>query len=121
MNEEIKTMSHTIRVITLIETGIAVLISFLFQASFKVSIGIIAGAMIGIIGFSMIVFMSETISQNHNPKARAFRSYLLRYLFYGCTFALFMIRGVPALSLLVGMLCHKSSMYVYAFIKRKED
>ena len=121
MNEEIKTMSHTIRVITLIETGIAVLISFLLGASIKVSIGIIAGAMIGIIGFSMIVLMSETISANQNPKARAYRSYLFRFLFYGCMFALFMLRGIPILSLLIGMLCHKTSMYVYTFMKRKGD
>lgn len=118
MNEEIKTMSRTIRIITLLVTVVAVLISFLFGASLKVSIGIIAGAMIGIIGFSMIVLMSETISQNQNPKARAYRSYLLRYIFYGCMFALFMLRGVPVLSLLAGMLCHKSSMYIYAFINK---
>ena len=120
MNQEIKTMTKTIRKITLIEMVIAVLISFLLGYNIKVTIGIIAGTMIGMIGFSMIVLMSETISQNPNPKGKAYRSYLLRYVFYGCMFALFMLRGVPVLSLLIGILCHKTSMYVYAFIKRKE-
>jgi hypothetical protein len=121
MNEEIKTMSKMIRIITLVETLTAVLISFLLGFNLKVAIGIIAGAMIGIIGFSMIVLMSETITQNPNPKGKAFRSYLLRFIFYGCLFALFMVRGVPVLALFVGMLCHKSSMYIYTFMKRKED
>ena len=121
MNQEIKTMSKTIRIITLIEMTIVVLISFLLGYNKEVLIGIVAGALIGIIGFSMIVLMSETISQNQNPKGKAFRSYLVRYIFYGCMFALFMLRGIPVLSLLVGMLCHKTSMYIYTFMKRKED
>lgn len=115
-------MTKQIRIITLIELAIAVLISFLLPIrSLYIAIGIIAGGLIGIIGFQMIVHLSASIELYENPKGQGMRSYVLRYIFYACTFALFMWKGVPILSLLVGMLCHKTSMYVYALLHRKED
>lgn len=79
------------------------------------------GALTGIIGFSMITHMSNTIELYGNPKAKGYSSYVKRYAIYTLIFALAAWRGVHVLALLAGMLLHKGAILIYVFLHRKED
>lgn len=123
MMDETSQMGKEIRRITLalalVSCGISLM---LFQGHFKdIGAGILIGALTGIIGFSMITHMSNTIELYGNPKAKGYSSYVKRYASYTLIFALAAWRGVHVLALLAGMLLHKGAILIYVFLHRKED
>lgn len=121
---ESKIMAHEVRGITMIIMVILALVAWLlFPGEVKsISMGIIIGAITGMMGFTMIVNMAERIDgDTMDVKARAFRSYTRRYLAYALIFALSAIAGVNVIALLAGMLAHKASILIYTWRHRKED
>ena len=123
MKDEMVRMRKAIASLTLalalIVDGFAVM---LFQDQFvEIGVGILVGALTGLIGFSMIIRMSSTIELYGNPKAKGYSSYVKRYGIYTLIFALAAWRGVNIVALLVGMLLHKGAILIYVFIHRKED
>ena len=113
-----------IRVITIVLAGIvSLLCGILFPAYWKsVSLGIIIGALTGIMGFTMITNMVERIDGDlPDIKARATRSYVRRYLTYALIFTLSAIAGANIIALLIGMVLHKGSILLYSIKHRKED
>ena len=123
MKDETALMRKSIRWITLALACIACGISLIvFQDQFQgIGVGILIGALSGLIGFSMIIRMSNTIELYDNPKAKGYSSYVKRFGIYTIIFALAAWRGVNIIALLVGMLLHKGAILIYVFIHRKED
>lgn len=93
-----------------------------FQGHFStIGIGIMIGALCGLIGFNFIQHMADTIEYYDNAKAKGTSNYVLRYLIYALIFALSMKNGVHVLALFAGILCHKAAILLYVFLHRKED
>lgn len=121
MNETAR-MCQDIRKITLI---LAVLVSgistLIFQGYFQtIGVGILIGALMGIIGFNMINTMASRLELYGNVKAKGYQSYVRRYALYTVVFALAAYKGVHIIALLIGMLCHKAAILIYVFLHRKE-
>lgn len=119
---ELTNMTKEIRKISLafmlIATGVSTVV---WQGSFStIGMGIIIGTMSGLIGFAMINMMSSTIEYASDPKAKGNFSYVSRFFLYMIIFGLSAYRGVHLLALLVGMLCHKGAIVLYAYLHRKE-
>lgn len=121
--DETKKMVQEIRKITIIlgffVSGISVI---LFQGKFStIGAGVLIGACSGIIGFHMIVHMSQKIELYANPKLIGYTNYVRRYAIYTVIFLLSVYKGINIFSLLVGILCHKAAILIHVFIHRKED
>lgn len=117
-----KAQGNEIRKITLalmlVVSGLSLLV---FHGSFQsITLGIIIGAMCGLLGFGMIERMCSNIELYTNAKGRGQGAYVKRYALYTLVFALSIYKGVHPLALLVGMLCHKVSIVIYAILHRKE-
>lgn len=116
MNKEIRKLTL---ILALLLGGISIMV---FQGAFQsITIGIFIGALSGIIGYNMIVHMSNSIEYYENPKAKGYSSYVKRYAVYTLIFALSVYKGVNIFALLAGMLCHKAAILIYVFLHRKED
>ncbi len=123
MMDEVSQMGKEIRRLTLalafIVSGLSILI---FHGQFKViGIGIIIGALTGIIGFSMITNMTRRIELYGNAKAKGSASYIQRYAIYTVVFLLAAYEGVNIIALFIGILLHKGAILIYVFLHRKED
>jgi len=121
---EVQSMAKEVRLTTVILTLLLTLLSAVaFPGMGKsIPVGIIIGALTGLIGFNMILRMASHIQPDMvDVKARAYRSYLHRYLVYAGIFALSISQGVNAIALLAGMLAHKASFLIYTWRHRKED
>lgn len=121
---ELDTMNKEIRLYTLIAAVILSLLSFLIFAEQgkAVGIGILIGAFCGLIGFQMIVHSANSLqADTKNPKSKAYRAYLLRYLLYAAVFALAIKEGADTIALLIGILAHKACILIYTYRHRKED
>lgn len=107
---EERKLYRKIRIFTWIFTGIAVVISLLlFPGQFQtIGIGIILGALSGVLSFQMIIRSCDKIDGDMPyVKQFAYNSYLKRYLLYFVIFGASAYKGVEVLSLLVGILLHK--------------
>lgn len=123
MMDDISQMGKEIRRLTLalslVVSGVSI---FIFHGQFReIGIGIIIGALTGIIGFSMIMNLSRRIELYGNAKAKGSASYIQRYAIYMVVFLLAAYKGVNIIALFIGMLIHKGAILIYVFIHRKED
>ena len=121
--DEVSVMGKEIRRLTLalalVCSGLSVVF---FHGRFQeIGMGIILGALTGIIGFSMIINMSNRIELYGNPKRKGTASYVTRYLIYASIFAIAAYKGVHIAALLVGFLLHKGAILIYVVLHRKED
>ena len=121
--DEISQMGKEIRRLTLalalICSGLSVVF---FHGRFQeIGMGIILGALTGIIGFSMITNMTNRIELYGNPKRKGTASYVQRYALYAIIFSIAAVKGVHVVALLVGFLLHKGAILVYVVLHRKED
>ncbi len=107
-----KQMIRQVQLYSFLIMAIALLISLFFWDK-SISIGIVIGTLTGLIGFNMIVSMAYRIEGEGGGKSAAF-NYLLRYIMYGCVFALGYMAGANILAMLVGFLCHKAALLVYS-------
>lgn len=108
-----KQMISKVRNLSLIISLIAAIISFLIFKDKYIAAGIVIGTLTGLIGFNMIVSMAYRVEGTSGAKTAVF-NYLLRYLMYGCIFALCMMQGIHALALLAGFICHKIAIFIYS-------
>lgn len=121
---ELNMMNKEIRMLTL---GCAVILSLLGLLIFPehgkaVAIGVMIGALCGLIGFQMIINSANSLgADTANPKGKAYRAYLLRYLVYAAVFAFSIKEGANIIALLIGMLAHKACILIYTYRHRKED
>lgn len=85
--------------------------------------GLWIGILMSLFGFYMIIQLTERLKNpNIQGKKEGISSYVTRYIFYGLVMALFAYLGFSLIAMLVGVICHKSSILVYACIeKRRED
>lgn len=123
MSDEVTRMSQEIRKLTLI-LGLVIsgLSMILFQGDFStIGVGVLIGALSGMIGFNMIVRMSNQIELYVDPKAKGYSSYVKRYAIYTIIFILSAYKGVNIFALFAGMACHKAAILIYVFLHRKED
>lgn len=107
-----KQMIRQVQLYSLFIMLVAVLIS-LFLKDKSITIGIVIGTLTGLIGFNMIVSMAYRIEKEGGAKQAVF-NYLLRYILYGCIFALGYMAGANLIALLVGFLCHKLALLIYS-------
>lgn len=121
---ELTAMNKEIRFYTLIAAAILSTIGwFAFPVEGKqIAVGVLVGALCGLIGFQMIIQSAGSLeADTKNPKAKAYRAYLLRYLVYAAIFVLAVKSGVNVIALLIGMLAHKACILLYTYRHRKED
>lgn len=107
-----KQMIRQVQLYSLSIMAVVALISLLFKDK-SITIGIIIGTLTGLIGFNMIVSMAYRIEGEGGAKQAVF-NYLLRYLLYGCIFALGYMAGANLLAMLIGFVCHKIALLVYS-------
>ena len=87
----------------------------------NVFIGVWIGCMAGLMGFNMIIQMAKNLNpDSQEAKKQGRGGYALRYLVYGIILFISAYMGVPVLSVLAGMMCHKASLLIYSAIG-KED
>lgn len=119
---EIRDMNRRVIVYSLVLGSlVAVLGGLLFQ-DLKVSGGIYVGVFTGILGYMMIVRMTLSlgVEENASKKKGAFH-YVVRYILYGLIFIFFVKLGFSVIACLVGFLCHKASILLYAIIEERKD
>ncbi|MGM9913121.1 ATP synthase subunit I [Floccifex sp.] len=115
-----KEFQSKVEKISLIVTLIASVIIWIFFG-FNAFLGIWIGCMCALIGFRMIIKMAKNLNPDENKaKKQGITSYTFRYLFYGVVLAVSAFRGIPILSVLAGIMCHKASLLIYTAIE-KED
>ena len=117
---ELQRMNREIRIYTLVTAVMLSVAGVLVLPAYgkEIAVGIMIGALTGLIGFQMII---QSASSTQNPKGKAYRAYLLRYLVYAAVFAFSIKEGVHIVALLIGMLAHKACILIYTFRHRKED
>ena len=96
---------------TILITLLLILASLIFQNRY-ISAGIAIGALTGLIGFNMIVKMAYRIEGPKGGRNASF-NYLLRYIMYGCIFALGLTQGINIFAMLVGFLTTKLAILIY--------
>lgn len=103
---------NKIRIVSVVASVILGLIGWVILRDKFWFAGVVIGCMAALIGFNMILKLTYTVQESNSVKA-TFSNYLLRYVFYGCIFALAIVKGISALSLLVGFVAHKVVIFVY--------
>lgn len=86
------------------------------------ALGVFMGALIGLAGLVMIIWltMSFTADPGADQKKGAL-GYTGRYVFYAIALFGLAYLGVPALAMLLGILCSKASLVIYAYQNRKDN
>lgn len=108
------------RISLIVAIPISILGGILFKDK-NVFIGVWLGDLIALIGFRMIIRMAKNLQVDvEDAKKQGNVSYVTRYFFYGAMILLCAIMGVPVLSILAGMMCHKASLIIYTAVE-KED
>ncbi len=120
MSEQ-RAMVKEIRALSLLLALICSLLALalFFEAWKAVLAGIWIGVCTGLMGFGMIVAMSERLTPDVDGRRIGMSSYARRFLLYTLIFVLAVHSGVSVFALLAGMLCHKGSILLYTFIHRK--
>lgn len=114
-------MQKRIEVISLLVTVLVSIVGFIIFKDKNVFVGIWIGCMTGLIGFRMIIQMANMLNPNEEgAKKQGYQSYVFRYFIYGGIMFASAYVGVPVLSVLAGMMCHKASLFIYSAIG-KED
>ncbi|MGL5979108.1 MAG: ATP synthase subunit I [Erysipelotrichaceae bacterium] len=81
-------------------------------------LGIILGGLMGIISFNMIIKMTSQINE-YNAVKLAVGNYFMRFLGVGLVFFVAVSEGINVFTLLVGFLCSKIAIQVYAQLERR--
>lgn len=113
-------MYMKIRKITLILAGVsslAALLIFRMDASPYI-LGLILGALMGIISFNMIINMASKINE-HNAQKVAVANYITRFLGIGVIFFFAMTKGIDIFALMIGFICSKIAIQLFAQLERK--
>lgn len=114
-------MQKRIEFISLITTIPISIIGFVIFKDKNVLVGIWIGCCLALIGFRMIVQMAKMLDQDEEgAKKQGYRGYVFRYFMYGSIMLVCAYVGVPVLSILAGMMCHKVSLFIYSAFG-KED
>ncbi|MBB5185112.1 small-conductance mechanosensitive channel [Faecalicoccus acidiformans] len=102
--------------------AIACIVSFILFKDWKVVLGLLAGLAIALLGYRMIIAMTLSLRPDEKSgQKQGSLGYVVRYLFYICTFVLLVVLGIPVLALLVGFLCHKAAILLYVVLNREVD
>ena len=100
--------------------GVSILAGFFFQ-DIKVVLGIILGQVIALVGYLIIVRMALSLGTDEKAgKSQGMTGYLVRYLLYACFFGFGAYTGLSVIALLIGFLCHKAAILLYAYQQRKD-
>ena len=121
---ELQKMNREIRIYTLVTAVVLSAAGALIMPAYgkEIAVGIMIGALTGLIRFQMIIKSGSSLeADTQNPKGKAYRAYLLRYLVYAAVFAFSIKEGAHIVALLIGMLAHKACILIYTFRHRKED
>ncbi|MBQ0066002.1 MAG: hypothetical protein KBT48_09580 [Firmicutes bacterium] len=119
---EIQEMNKKITKYTILFSVAGMVIGTIVFHDIKVPIGLLVGAVTGLIGYYMIVDLAVHIPEDEEVgKKKGISNYYLRYLLYAFVFAagVFLLK-LPILSLLVGILIHKASIYAYSIIEKRK-
>lgn len=112
-------LNRKICLYTFLLTLCSSIIGFYFGTMVFVSIWI--GCITGLIGYYMVVHMVLNIPLNEvDGKKVGTSGYVKRYIFYGVVFILCHYLQFPLLGVLIGMMCNKAAILIYA-LKEKED
>ena len=104
----------------LVSLPVSIIGMILFEQK-TVFIGVWIGCMMGLIGFNLIIQMTQNLNPDGQKAEKQGRGgYALRYLVYGIILFISAYKGIPVLSVLAGMMCHKASLLIYSAIG-KED
>lgn len=102
--------------------AIVCIVSFILFKDWKVVLGLLAGLAIALLGYRMIIAMMLSLRPDEKSgQKQGSLGYVVRYLFYICTFVLLVVLGIPVLALLVGFLCHKAAILLYVVLNREVD
>lgn len=121
---ELQRMNQEIRRYTIVLASLLSLSGLLLfpDEGKAIAVGILIGALCGLIGFQMIIHSANALQANDtDPKGKAYRAYLLRYLMYAAIFILSIQQGANIIALLIGILAHKSCILIYTYRCGKED
>lgn len=118
MNE--REMYAKIRMITLGLAGICSIGAFVIFKNNPTPyvLGIVIGALLGIISFNMIIKMSSRIMEG-NAERVAVSNYMLRIIGIAVIFVLALNKGIDIFALLIGFICSKIAIQVFAQLERK--
>lgn len=113
-----RTMNFRICIYSLVLCTLSSLISLYF--GIKVFIAVWIGCATGLIGYGMVVRMVLNIPSNEmDGKKVGTQGYMKRYLFYGFILVLCHYLDFNLIGVLIGMMCNKGAILIYALIERK--
>lgn len=114
-------MQKRIELLSLLVTIPVSIVGFIIFKDKNVLVGVWIGCLTALIGFRMIVQMAKMLNPDEEgAKKQGYRGYVFRYFMYGGIMFISAYVGVPILSVLAGMMCHKASLFIYSAIG-KED
>lgn len=115
LNEQITKITLALGLVVGVAGGIV------FQ-DWKVILGILIGSLTGLIGYFMIVQMAMNLPDNEKTGNRTgIINYGLRYAVYTGIFAICVFYlHISVISLLVGILSHKGSIYIYSIKEKRK-
>lgn len=115
MNKKIVTYS------LLIGISVAIVSGLLFNDIYVLA-GVLVGLITGLIGYAMIVQMALSLKPDEKlSKRQGAANYIVRYIIYAVIFGFFAYFKFSVIALLVGFLCHKLSIFVYAILEGRKD
>lgn len=121
---QVKQMAKEIRIQTIqVALFFCAIVFFFFSSNIKYWIsGICIGCCMSLLGFQMIITMCDSINHDctHIQKY-AFQAYLRRYLIYAVIITISVMSKVSVFAILIGVLSHKISLFLYGYRHRKED
>jgi hypothetical protein len=93
----------------------------LWISGWQACLGVWIGAGTGLIGYQMIISMVGTLSGQEDGRTKGTAGYAARYVVYALIFGLGSYLHFPVLSMLVGFLCHKASLFIYTYTERNNS
>lgn len=120
---ENKILYHEIRKLTVIILLISSIIAgIIFHDNFKsVTGGILVGGVTSLLGFNMIINMTNKINSDMNAHRFAYSNYLVRLLLYGCIFTLAVLSDMNIFAILFGYLSNKLAIYFYVYRNKEKE
>lgn len=117
---EFKKMVQRVHLITLAATLIVSILTLMIfrREAVDVLIGLWLGAFAGMMGFMMIVSMAKSL-EPERAKFKGMAGYYVRYAFYAVILFFAGVSDIPILAVLVGILCHKFAVFIFAYKKER--
>ena len=114
MGELEKMTKKIVKISVFLTIVVSILLAILFK-SLTIFLGVWIGCFVAIMGYFMISKFTCSVSCDEDEAKKQGRyNYTLRYGFYGVSFLVATLLGVPVLSLLAGYMCHKGALIIYA-------